>query len=332
MAAINRQLEKLKKSVENGNYYEAHQMYRTVCNRYVKQSKYADAIELLFSGSVTLLKHGQSGSGADLARYLVEAYTGGQIEVNNESRKRIFEILEIMPSEEPGRKIFIQEAIAWSAKFGENPNGDSEFHHFLGNLLWKEKNFQEAERHFLLGTDESGRLLGSLLFEWAEFDNNIVHAANYLAPAVLQQLSIKNIRDAIITFDTFIASWKTKDPNVMQAKSVDYKPAPVDPATKVPLYREPLLNFLQLLLFTVQRDAADMFKTLRNAYQQVLSQEQLYSQLLDRIGETFFGIQPPRNQNLFQDLFSSLLGGGGNIGSGASAARPSGGRPAMELD
>lgn len=44
------------------------------------------AIDLLYSGAETLLKHKQTGSGIDLSLYLIDAYNEEQMSVTEESR------------------------------------------------------------------------------------------------------------------------------------------------------------------------------------------------------------------------------------------------------
>lgn len=78
-------LAKLHKSVEDGNYYEAHQMYLSLAQRYSKQDKVADSIALLSSGAELLLKHAQVGSGSELAMKLVETCIAGSVEPTSDS-------------------------------------------------------------------------------------------------------------------------------------------------------------------------------------------------------------------------------------------------------
>ncbi|CAG2065214.1 unnamed protein product [Timema podura] len=68
---VQRVLAKLDSSLKAGNYYEAHQMYRTLYFRYLAQKKYTDLLDLLFDGAIVLLQHNQQASGADLAILLV---------------------------------------------------------------------------------------------------------------------------------------------------------------------------------------------------------------------------------------------------------------------
>ncbi|RIB14577.1 hypothetical protein C2G38_1973012 [Gigaspora rosea] len=324
-------LEKLKESVENGNYYEAHQMYRTVCRRYIKQKKYSRAIDLLFSGAQTLLKHKQTGSGVDLSLYLIDAYNDEEMVVNEESRARIIQLLSLFPSDEPGRKRFIDSAVSWSVKFGENPAGDPELHHFIAEILHKDKMYSEAEPHFLAGTTESSQSYGKMLVEWSDQDQPSKRGA-YIARAVLQYLCLRSIRDAKIAFDAFVTDLSEKNPEI-KAGTAQYNPTITGDAIDVTIYSLPLLNFLQLLILTVQREASDLFSDLRNRYKSALSVEPSFEDLLNKIGEVFFNIrvQRPQQFNIFQDLVNSLFTSGPGTSSLGSTSYTRA-NPQTELD
>jgi Golgi to ER traffic protein 4 len=66
----------------------AHIANATFLNSYTKQEKYRDVIELLHSGAVSLLKAKQSGSGSDLAMYMIETYKLANTPVTEESLGR----------------------------------------------------------------------------------------------------------------------------------------------------------------------------------------------------------------------------------------------------
>ena len=44
-------------------------------------------------------------------------------------------MLRAFPKDEPTKKRFVNEMIAWSVKAGEYPNGDPELHHVAGTLF-----------------------------------------------------------------------------------------------------------------------------------------------------------------------------------------------------
>ncbi|KAG9304979.1 hypothetical protein G9A89_003148, partial [Geosiphon pyriformis] len=202
-------LEKIQEALDRQNYYEAHQMYRTVCRRLIKQKQYSKAIDLLYTGARSLLEHKQSGSATDLSLYMIDAYSEGELPVTDESRDRLIQLMKLFPYDEPGRKRFFDTAIGWSVKFGESPAGDPELHHCVAKLFWKDKIYQEAESHFLAGTSESSAAYGQMLGEWAAQDQPHKCGA-YLARAVLQYLCLRNIHDAKIAFNSFEAAISAK--------------------------------------------------------------------------------------------------------------------------
>lgn len=69
---VSRVLAKLDSSIEAGNYYEAHQMYRTLYFRYTLQKKYDDCLELLYTGSIKLIAKQQETSAADLGLLILD--------------------------------------------------------------------------------------------------------------------------------------------------------------------------------------------------------------------------------------------------------------------
>lgn len=50
---------KLQEKIQEGNYYEAHQTYRVLYQRYSAQGREKDARDLLYDGASLLLQHCQ---------------------------------------------------------------------------------------------------------------------------------------------------------------------------------------------------------------------------------------------------------------------------------
>ncbi|KAF9544606.1 hypothetical protein EC957_011821 [Mortierella hygrophila] len=292
-------LQKLEKSVGDGNYYEAHQMYRTVANRYVKAHNYKDAIDLLRSGSMLLLKHKQAGSGTDLALYLVEVYNLDKVPVTEESRDRIFDLADLMDAENSQRKTFLQNAISWSANNSEYKNGDPLLQHYIGLLFWKEKDFNQAEAHLLVGTQESAEALGLTLFEWSELEPSHDKGA-YLLRGVLQELAMRNLRDANTVFKTFVerlpAAYLAAGQTSPNGKTIQ-------------TFKSSLLNLTQMLLLACETGNASIFKQIAAKYKPVLAIDENFGDLMTTIGELFFNIRAPKQANMLADLMSSLFSG-----------------------
>jgi ribonucleotide monophosphatase NagD (HAD superfamily) len=67
-------LKKLETSLSNKDYYQSHQIIRTLVNRALTKKNYNEAIELLNTGINELLTHGQWSSVTDLSLYLIKVF------------------------------------------------------------------------------------------------------------------------------------------------------------------------------------------------------------------------------------------------------------------
>ena len=122
--------------IAEGNFYEAHQQLRVITSRYLKAQDYTSACDVLYNGSLLLLRAEQGGSGGDLALMLLnDVYMKGEYPCNEENKKKLLEIFQAFPAEEPTRKRFVTEMVGWSGRFGELERGDPEIHHEVGKVL-----------------------------------------------------------------------------------------------------------------------------------------------------------------------------------------------------
>ncbi|GAN04765.1 conserved hypothetical protein [Mucor ambiguus] len=325
---LEKTLQKLRDSVNAGNYYEAQQMYRTVARRYNKQQKYADTIRLLHDGAILLLQHKQNGSGSDLANYMLDTYKLAHLPVDEMSLDRVVEILSLFPITEAGRKSFISNAFRWTKAEGDCPEGDPELHDFVGTMFYNEKKYSLAEDHLLVGTDHSAKLIGKLAYNWA-VEEKTQWKGIYLARIVLQFLATKDIHHATLAYNNFIEA----GPQPVAAES-QVRRAPVDEPTPFYIYADPWMNFSHMLLLTVQRDGKDLFNDLRTKYEGLYGNEASFVELVQEVGLVFFNIPKPRKQgNIMQDLMANLFSGGGGasggnpllqLGGGGNASKSSG--------
>jgi hypothetical protein len=292
---------RLQQRIAEGSYYEAHQQIRVLSQRYTKAKNYNAAIEILRSGAQSLLKAGQTGSGADVCLLLVEVYKNAQLEPTALSKSRLFELISMLPAEEPSRKRFINESVVWTCKFGQYPAGDPELHHFVGNLYAQEDEVAEAERHLLLGSRESADVLANFLYEWYQQDQ--AHTAPlYAARAVLPYLLIGNLRDASRSLEVFTRKLLENNPSLAR-QEVSSSGADLSVLPSLPL-----LNYLSFLVLAVQKGGADVFRTIRAHYTSNLKETPTWDEALEQIGEMYFGIPVKRGHNLF-DMMGSLFGG-----------------------
>ena len=180
--------------------------------------------------------------------------------------------------------------------------------------LKEEHDAYEAERHLVLGTKDSAEVFAHLEYEWYQEDDS--HTAPlYAARAVIPYLLLGNLRDANRSFQSFTNRLRKSNASlaIQEINSVGHD---------LRLYPSlPLLNFLGLLLLTVQDGRAELYRELKTHYSSHLREAGILSDSLEQIGETYFGIQIPRQTNPLLDMMGSLFGGAGSSAPPAKSKR-----------
>ncbi|KAF2143024.1 uncharacterized protein K452DRAFT_225671 [Aplosporella prunicola CBS 121167] len=307
-AKIEKTIARQQEKIAEGQFYEAHQQLRVIASRYVKQSNWDAAINILSSGAGLLLQAGQGGSGGDLCLFLLEVYHKAETKPDAASKAKLLSLLRSFPQDEPTKKRFIAEMIGWSAKYGEFPAGDPELHHVAGTICADDGEAYEAERHFVYGTRDSPEHLVKLEYEWYTEDS--AHTAPlYAARAILPYLLAGNVRAAnqcLLLFTTRLSQSNTS--LGMQEVSSSSSDIRVYPSL-------PLLNFLGLLLLAVTKGSPDLFRMLKSHYKSNLDDVPGWSDALNQIGEMYFGIKIPSQSNPLMDMMGMFMGGGGGGGN-----------------
>ncbi|XP_050640220.1 Golgi to ER traffic protein 4 homolog isoform X1 [Macaca thibetana thibetana] len=307
---------KLRASVEKGDYYEAHQMYRTLFFRYMSQSKHAEARELMYSGALLFFSHGQQNSAADLSMLVLESLEKAEVEVADELLENLAKVFSLMDPNSPERVAFVSRALKWSSG-GSGKLGHPRLHQLLALTLWKEQNYCESRYHFLHSADGEG--CANMLVEYSTSRGFRSEVDMFVAQAVLQFLCLKNKSSASVVFTTYTQ----KHPSIEDG----------------PPFVEPLLNFIWFLLLAVDGGKLTVFTVLCEQYQPSLRRDPMYNevraqgwggrrrpqglglpapepaasalQYLDRIGQLFFGVPPKQTSSyggLLGNLLSSLMG------------------------
>ncbi|KAI8850594.1 hypothetical protein BC829DRAFT_374361, partial [Chytridium lagenaria] len=308
MAGVQKVLDKLKKSVEDGNYYEAHQMYHSVCQRHLKQKKTADAVALLHSGATSLLTHKQIGSGSDLALRMVDIFISESEPINDVNKSKILEIFQAFPLDDSNYlRDFIRGVTRWTAKVGQCSVGDPQLHHAFGSRFFREKLYFDAEFHFLYGTLDSAKSAGKMAFEWSQV-GYAEDGGYFLARVALGYLAQKRLKCAYLCLESFTQSVSDGNPSLIKEK-LPFRSILDAKTIELPVYGYPLANFVQLLIYSIQREAVDQFTLLRAEYRQSLNMDSYLYELLDRIADVWFGLGPKKQPNILEDLMKSLFAG-----------------------
>lgn len=152
--------------------------------------------------------------------------------------------------------------MSWSSKWGEACVGDADLHHNIGVLLAQEGDLFEAEKHLVLGTNESVKPLLNLLCDYlCEDDLNM--APFYASRIVFPYLILHNIACAIWGYRGMVDY-------LVQERNVITHTLSSSVADVVLFPSLPLMNFLCFLILTCQRGTVDLFHTLKAHYADVL--------------------------------------------------------------
>lgn len=114
----------------------------------------------------------------------------------------------------------------------------------------------------LVGTKESAEALGLVLFEWSELEPSHDKGA-YLLRGVLQELAMRNLRDANVVFSTFVERLP-----VNYLSSAQKTP---DGAKTIKTYKSSLINLTQMLLLACQTGNPAIFKQVAAKYRPILA-------------------------------------------------------------
>uniref|UniRef100_A0A669CIH8 Golgi to ER traffic protein 4 homolog n=2 Tax=Oreochromis TaxID=8139 RepID=A0A669CIH8_ORENI len=281
---------KLRASVEKGDYYEAHQMYRTLFFRYMSQGKHAEARELMYNGALLFFSYNQQNSAADLSMLVLEVLEKSETKVEDEILECLAKLFSQMDQNSPERVAFVSRALKWSTG-GSGKLGHPKLHQLLAVTLWKEQNYSESRYHFLHSSDGEG--CAHMLVEYSASRGFRSEVDMFVAQAVLQFLCLKNKNSASVVFSTYTE----KHPSIERG----------------PPFVQPLLNFIWFLLLAVDGGKLTVFTVLCEQYQPSLKRDPMYNEYLDRIGQLFFGVPPkqsPSYGGLLGNLLNSLMGSG----------------------
>lgn len=235
------------------------------------------------------LRRDQKESGSDLAILLVDVLNKSGTKPTEETLGKIAYLFTLMNPESPERNNYLQSALKWSSTIAEQKTGHPKLHELVALTLWKEKNYFMSRYHFLHSTD--GDNCANMLIDYHATKGFSNEADLFIAQAVLQFLCLQNTSTATIVF----YSYTRKHPDIHEE----------------PPYVLPLLNFLRFLLLAVESGKLSLFTVLCEQYQPSLNRDPAYMEYLDRIGQLFFGVPPPKPKSagVFGNLLQSFLNG-----------------------
>lgn len=320
--SADRILVKLRNMIDNQQYYEAHQLYRTLFFRYRNWEKFRELQELLFEGAILFLTKNQANSGADLAGLFLQSLEKDPLvhEVSGaELYRRIGELFARIPAASPERMTFAVSAL----KLDASRFDIALVHHNFAIVLFREKNFPEARYHFLHSAPSSGAECAQMLIEYQISSASATEVDLFIAQFVFQLLCLKQQTVAIRppvsvhTYDIICLPVSGEgEQQQQQQRSPQQTLATVTLRFYVekhprisctsPPFKYPLINFIWLLLVALPAGELHVFRILCDLYAVSLNRDPEYRKYLRRIGENYFGL-PALEQNRPHGLFGNLL-------------------------
>ncbi|KAK6112811.1 hypothetical protein QQG55_49130 [Brugia pahangi] len=279
--------EKLRLCFENGNCYEAHQIYRTLYNRLSNQGKWQELQDMLFSGILRLLAEREAASAIDLAELFVGALEKSKTPVSSVVLDRFDQLLNLLPaqlekdleanSEREDRRLqYISLGIKWSMAVGDRKRyrrrGHPELHFRIAKLLWREGNYINARSHFMYS--DNPETFALFLTEYQMKYGYTTEKDLFIAQAVMQMLCDQKPKSAFKLLQCYC----------------DIHP---DIRSGFP-YPFPLLNFLHFTIICIANKEITYFSVLIDQYESEISHDPEYKQLLDRIGQIYMGLPQPQ--------------------------------------
>eukprot|EP00158_Paraphelidium_tribonemae_P004548 Partr_v1_DN26823_c1_g1_i1_m40947 putative golgi to ER traffic protein 4 homolog len=299
-------LEKLKQSVAAGDFYEAHQMYRSVHRRLSKQKKYDEARQLVQDGAIQFFAAKEYGSAVDLSLLLLDTFNNSEVPVDTDNAATLLSLLVQFPSNHPSKQDFVSGIVRWSAKYGTVATGEPSIHHEIAQMYQREKSFDKAQKHYLLGVfPQSPQALAQVSLDAS--NGQIDHAVATLSVSILKYLSIaEKIEYAQACLDHFTSIASDAGLTALSTENISG-------SDEIVVYAQPLINMCTYLIMACRKRAPRMYTLLKQRYEQTLSAVAPDAVVdLEKVGAVQFGISNQRpGQVNFGDLLGSLFGGGG---------------------
>lgn len=215
-----RLVSKLKTAATTQQFYETHQILRTVYYRFVNiKEKVPALVNLLYQGSCFLLKHKEFTSGQDTAILFLETASkqlqnyrdegGNQAKLNLTNTdltfhatnktldwdisSKVANLAVNIPDSEIGQSKFIAEALKILTP--KILNRDL-FHHCMASRFWKQKDLVNSRYHFLhCANSRNAEDIADLLIEYCQKSDDHGEADLFIAQFILQFLCLQRPAD-----------------------------------------------------------------------------------------------------------------------------------------
>ncbi|KAK8814180.1 hypothetical protein WA158_008042 [Blastocystis sp. Blastoise] len=268
--------ELLQKSIEDKDYYNALQYYKTLLSKFIVGKEYEKAEQMYEDGIKLFCLNNEVTSAYELANNYLQMLKDRHVELDEDHVSQLVRLINFFPQSD--YKVQISKTYAiWAREVSTVPGGNKDLNKEAGLALWSINFAYDEANNYLLYCQDC-EIYGDFLIDWCEqgYKNE---QDLYITRSILILLSLGNIKFAGEVY------------RYLQKKK------PID---------TPLSHFCEYLLYTVERDAYPLFKLLTEKYQKGLNRDPSFSSLLGQIAKRYYNIQPISN-NPFQDMFKMFM-------------------------
>ncbi|GMT04891.1 hypothetical protein PENTCL1PPCAC_27065, partial [Pristionchus entomophagus] len=298
---VSRLEKKLDTCFENKEYYEAHQICRTLFYRLTASGKFEELLALLEKGCITLIQVKEYGSAYDLSEAFAETLLKSGVNVTEQRLLAIAKIVKGLPSlidesiEDKDRRVkFIAACVKWSQSVATSPSekarGSPALHGLFARVLYSEGAVDMAKSHFMLS--QSPEEYASFLHDW--FVRGEVEKTSdlWITLAVLQLICLRRVSFANRVLSSYLS---TSSPSL----SPPYKGSD-----------QPLAHFSWLLVRIVPTRNVQYYGALIAKFKSSLGSDDTIMAYLDQTGQLYFGVAPKgAGGGMFGNLLKGLMGG-----------------------
>ena len=331
---------KLKKLLEGSEdeptAYEALQLAQSQVRKSVHSLKFAEAADLAYTSSLTLLNKKKVSVASQLLDLLVDVLKETHTEVTDTWIERITELCaaqkqaladSTVSEVETNRLLrlqreFLRKCVSWSSDLGTIRFGNPKLLDLLGDQCWviPAKDDEDGEdRHSIMSDAVQAMCL-------AEQPLKIAAWLKTLPAPTPQELKLAHTcppadREALLTRATllFVAVENLRDANILiRAYMNDIEERNVEEMTKSYMKKDDGLApthlvFDCMLLRICEKDSrtGPLFTWLMKSFRRELDmmiKPQVVQSYLTKIGKVYFNIQPPPSM---MSMMENMLGGGG---------------------
>ncbi|KAK6733271.1 hypothetical protein RB195_017178 [Necator americanus] len=295
MSQPSRLEKKAENCLEKGEFYEAHQVYRTMYFRMLQQEKFEELLDLLCCGCKKLAAVKEALGSIDLAELYAETLVKSKKEPSEGILEQISSMVElftdpsfVLPTPDAHNR-FISSCVKWSqsvaTKRREKRHGLSELHYVIAKAYIAHGQYVPARNHMLFAEhpEEFATLLRKICEEGG---CKSLESELFCVLPALQLLAMHRVQTASRLLAAYTANDDT--PNG---------------------FRQELLNFLRLVCNALTLHDVNLFDHLVKVYKPHLDADPNYSNYIDRIGHIFFGHPSQKRGDSLGGLFGNILKG-----------------------